>query len=254
MGRTIASITQTWHEEEAALKRFERALRKEDQILLDELLVFSRLHLAEASYASNLYPLDMYLIAILLEVYKKLKSLEKEVHGGKEEPAPEFIKEARFLEMLEESFRQTLERPQEAQAVPALGAGNGLGRITTTVSLRKSAVRSQISPEDTNLAEEQESLPVENAMAHRAVEAREKKIVFSERNSGAVKAQYGDRQLLAERLNLAKPHGFSAKVHNDSSTHALNVHLSQVSTLSYPPCALSDPAVTPSYASFEDAP
>ena len=33
MGRTIASITQTWQQEEAALNRFKRALRKEDQIL-----------------------------------------------------------------------------------------------------------------------------------------------------------------------------------------------------------------------------
>ena len=33
-------------------------------MLLDELLVMSRLHLAEASYASNLYPLDMYLMTL----------------------------------------------------------------------------------------------------------------------------------------------------------------------------------------------
>jgi hypothetical protein len=85
MGRTIASITQTWQEEESALKRFERALRREDQVLLDELLVLSRLHLAEASYASNLYPLDMYLIAILIEVYKQLKAAQgqlRAVQGG----------------------------------------------------------------------------------------------------------------------------------------------------------------------------
>ena len=80
MGRTIASITQTWQEEEAALNRFKRALRKDDQLLLDELLVLSRLHLAEASYASNLYPLDMYLIAILLEVYKQLKATQRQLY------------------------------------------------------------------------------------------------------------------------------------------------------------------------------
>ena len=74
MGRTIASITQTWQEEEAALNRFKRALRKDDQVILDELLVMSRLHLAEASYASNLYPLDMYLISIMLELYRQIKN------------------------------------------------------------------------------------------------------------------------------------------------------------------------------------
>ncbi len=254
MGRTIASITQTWHEEEAALKRFERALRKEDQILLDELLVFSRLHLAEASYASNLYPLDMYLIAILLEVYKKLKSLEKEVRGGKEEQAPELTKEARFLEILEDSFKQTLERPQGALAAPAVGIGNGLGRIPATVNLRKFAARPRTNPAEAVPVKAQENLSAMGAAAHAAAAAEEQEIVFSESNSGSVKAQYGDRQPSAEGLNRAKPHGFSATVHNGSSTHALNAHLSQVSTLSYPPCALSDTAVTLSYATFEDAP
>jgi len=248
MGRTIASITQTWHEEEAALKRFERALRKEDQILLDELLVFSRLHLAEASYASNLYPLDMYLIAILLEVYKKLKSLEKEVHSGKEEQAPELIKEARFLEMLEGSFRQALERPQEAQAISAMRLGDGLGRVPATVSVRKPATGQQVLPA--------EAMPVETQgiSSEMPVAAQEQRVTFSESNSGVVNVQHDNRQSSSEEQNRAKPHSFSAAVHNGSSTHALNAHLSQVSTISYPPCALSDPAVTLSYATFEDAP
>jgi hypothetical protein len=101
MGRTIASITQTWQEEEAALKRFKRALRKEDQILLDELLVMSRLHLAEASYASNLYPLDMYLIAILLEVYKQLKDAQRRLHNEEQEKDQERVEEESvFLKLI----------------------------------------------------------------------------------------------------------------------------------------------------------
>jgi len=254
MGRTIASITQTWHEEEAALKRFERALRKEDQILLDELLVFSRLHLAEASYASNLYPLDMYLIAILLEVYKKLKSLEKEVHSGKEEQAPELIKEARFLEMLEGSFRQALERPQEAQAISAMRLGDGLGRVPATVSVRKPATGQQVLPAEAMPVETQGISSEMPVAAHAAVAAQEQRVTFSESNSGVVNVQHDNRQSSSEEQNRAKPHSFSAAVHNGSSTHALNAHLSQVSTISYPPCALSDPAVTLSYATFEDAP
>ena len=101
MGRTIASITQTWQEEEAALKRFKRALRKDDQILLDELLVLSRLHLAEASYASNLYPLDIYLIAILLEVYKQLKATQHMLHKPKQSQDEElFDRESALLEII----------------------------------------------------------------------------------------------------------------------------------------------------------
>ncbi|MPM27890.1 hypothetical protein SDC9_74405 [bioreactor metagenome] len=76
MGRTIVSATQTWIEEDKALKRFERALRKKDQVLINELMALAHTHIAEASYASNLYPMDVYLISMLLELYKKLKRLE----------------------------------------------------------------------------------------------------------------------------------------------------------------------------------
>jgi hypothetical protein len=76
VGRTIVSATQTWIEEDKALKRFERALRKKDQVLIDELMALAHTHIAEASYASNLYPMDVYLISMLLELYKKLKQLE----------------------------------------------------------------------------------------------------------------------------------------------------------------------------------
>lgn len=115
MGRTIASITQTWQQEEAALNRFKRALRKEDQILLDELLVLSRLHLAEASYASNLYPLDMYLIAILLEVYKQLKATQRALNGGID-PKEELdaSKEERFIALLDATFTAVQASTQSA--------------------------------------------------------------------------------------------------------------------------------------------
>lgn len=76
MGRTIESATQTWVEEEKALKRFVRALRKSDQDLIQELLALSHGHIAEASYASNLYPMDIYLLSMLLELFKKVRRLE----------------------------------------------------------------------------------------------------------------------------------------------------------------------------------
>ncbi len=118
MGRTIASITQTWQEEEAALKRFKRALRKEDQILLDELLVMSRLHLAEASYASNLYPLDMYLIAILLELYKQLKSIQKALPDADPFKAErvEAEKEDEFIQLLNATVSALFDAPQKEKA------------------------------------------------------------------------------------------------------------------------------------------
>jgi hypothetical protein len=79
MGRTILSATQTWVEEDKALMRFVRALRKNDQVLIEELIALSRQHIAEASYASNLYPMDVYLVSMLLELYKKVRQLEIKV-------------------------------------------------------------------------------------------------------------------------------------------------------------------------------
>lgn len=79
MGRTILSATQTWVEEDKALMRFVRALRKKDQVLIEELITLSRQHVAEASYASNLYPMDIYLTSMLLELYKKVRQLEIKV-------------------------------------------------------------------------------------------------------------------------------------------------------------------------------
>ena len=114
MGRTIASITQTWQEDEAALNRFKRALRKDDQLLLDELLVLSRLHLAEASYASNLYPLDMYLIAILLEVYKQLKTLQQRLYSHDQSKDQERLEEEEvFLKLITNYLETSGERAQE---------------------------------------------------------------------------------------------------------------------------------------------
>ena len=119
MGRTIASITQTWQEEEAALNRFKRALRKDDQILLDELLVMSRLHLAEASYASNLYPLDMCLIAILLELYKQLKSVQKTLPNADpfKTERVEAEKENEFIQLLNATVSALFDAPPKETAV-----------------------------------------------------------------------------------------------------------------------------------------
>lgn len=89
MGRTIESATQTWVEEDKALKRFVRALRKSDQDLIQELLALSHCHIAEASYASNLYPMDIYLVSMLLELFKKVRRLEVRLEELGVEPETE---------------------------------------------------------------------------------------------------------------------------------------------------------------------
>ncbi len=101
MGRTIQSATQTWVEEDAALRRFVRALRKSDQVLVDELIALSHSHVAEASYASNLYPMDIYLVSMLLELYKKVKQLELKLEQNGVLPVTEVNPSRGLVSLLE---------------------------------------------------------------------------------------------------------------------------------------------------------
>ena len=56
MGRTLQSITQVFLDEEQAFARFRRALRRSDQLVLDDLFAAARQHLAAAAYASHALP------------------------------------------------------------------------------------------------------------------------------------------------------------------------------------------------------
>ena len=89
MGRTLPSITQSLSEEQAAFNRFRRALRRSDQLALDELFVAARQHMAAAAYAANLLPMETFLLAMLLEEHKeiirlraRLEALLKQVGDG----------------------------------------------------------------------------------------------------------------------------------------------------------------------------
>ena len=75
MGRTLPSITQAFLQEQQSLTRFRRALRKEDQRALDDLLSASRHHLAAAAYASHLLPFEVMLLAMLVEEHKQVMRL-----------------------------------------------------------------------------------------------------------------------------------------------------------------------------------
>ena len=81
MGRTVPSITQSFSEEQAAFGRFRRALRRSDQLALDELFVAARQHLAAAAYAANLLPMETFLLAMLLEEHKEVIRLREQVEA-----------------------------------------------------------------------------------------------------------------------------------------------------------------------------
>jgi hypothetical protein len=76
MGRTLPSITQTYLQEQEALQRFRRALRRSDQQVLDDLLAAARQHLAAAAYAAHPLPFETFLLSMLLEEHKRVLHLE----------------------------------------------------------------------------------------------------------------------------------------------------------------------------------
>jgi hypothetical protein len=79
MGRTLPSITQAFLKEQQSLARFRRALRREDQRALDDLLIASRHHLAAAAYASHLLPFEIMLLAMLVEQHKEVLRLRQQL-------------------------------------------------------------------------------------------------------------------------------------------------------------------------------
>ena len=77
MGRTLPSITQAYLQEQKALNRFRRALRRSDQIVLDDLLTAARQHLAAAAYAAHPLPFETFLLSMLLEEHKRVLRLQR---------------------------------------------------------------------------------------------------------------------------------------------------------------------------------
>lgn len=81
MGRTLPSITQSLSEEQSAYTRFRRALRRSDQLALDELFVSAHQHLAAAAYAANALPMETFLLSMLLEEHKETIRLRTQVEA-----------------------------------------------------------------------------------------------------------------------------------------------------------------------------
>jgi hypothetical protein len=92
MGRTLPSITMAFLQEEESFSRFRRALRRSDQLALDELFAAARAHLAAAAYAANALPMETFLLAMLLEEHKevlRLRNLLERLEARMEQLTPE---------------------------------------------------------------------------------------------------------------------------------------------------------------------
>jgi hypothetical protein len=79
MGRTLPSATQAFLQEQESFARFRRALRRADQVALDDLFASARQHLAAAAYASHALPFETFLLAMLLEEHKEVMRLRQQL-------------------------------------------------------------------------------------------------------------------------------------------------------------------------------
>ena len=77
MGRTLPSITQVFLQEQSSFTRFRRALRRSDQLALDELFASAHWHLAEAAASAHPLPFEIFLLAMLLEEHKEILRLRQ---------------------------------------------------------------------------------------------------------------------------------------------------------------------------------
>ena len=89
MGRTLPSITMAFLLEQDSFKRFRRALRRSDQLALDELFASARQHLAAAAYAANPLPFETFLLAMLLEEHKQVQLLRRQMEDLLAKPEKE---------------------------------------------------------------------------------------------------------------------------------------------------------------------
>lgn len=83
MGRTIPSAMMKFQEIESNWKKFRRALRREDQVLFDELIIKSRKHVSALAYASLTFPIEGMFMSMLLEQQKEIRKLKESLDRPK---------------------------------------------------------------------------------------------------------------------------------------------------------------------------
>jgi hypothetical protein len=69
-------------QEQESFGRFRRALRRSDQLALDDLFAAARNHLAAAAYAANALPMETFLLSMLLEEHKEVMRLRTLVESA----------------------------------------------------------------------------------------------------------------------------------------------------------------------------
>jgi len=81
MGRTLPTASMLVQQEEQSFARFRRALRRSDQVALDDLFASAHQHLAAAQYAAHALPFEVLLLSMLLEEHKQVMILRQKLDG-----------------------------------------------------------------------------------------------------------------------------------------------------------------------------
>jgi len=82
MGRTVITATQLIQKVQAEhWGKFRRALRREDQEILDRLFDRAQYHAQAMAYAAMPIPMEPILVAMLIEVQRDLLTLQKQVQA-----------------------------------------------------------------------------------------------------------------------------------------------------------------------------
>lgn len=85
MGNVNPTITDILHREEENLEKFRRALRREDQLVFDDLFTAAYKHRAAAAYAGHLLPFETFLLAMQIEDHKEMMHLREEIKALREQ-------------------------------------------------------------------------------------------------------------------------------------------------------------------------
>jgi hypothetical protein len=79
MGRTLPTASMLIQQEEQSFARYRRALRRSDQVALDDLFASAHQHMAAAQYAAHALPFEVLLLSMLLEEHKEVMHLRQQM-------------------------------------------------------------------------------------------------------------------------------------------------------------------------------
>ena len=79
MGRTLPTASMLIQQEEQSFARYRRALRRSDQVALDDLFASAHQHMAAAQYAAHALPFEVLLLSMLLEEHKEVMLLRQQM-------------------------------------------------------------------------------------------------------------------------------------------------------------------------------